>query len=325
MRFLPRADIRRLMEFEDYVSAVEGAFLSQGNAGTLPARVLHLPTMDGGFHVKAAGLARDGAFVAVKINGNFPANGARFGLPTIQGVLFLADAQRGTPLALLDSAEITVQRTGAATALAAALGARAEACVAAICGCGLQGRVQLRALARGRALERILAWDIDSAAAERFAGDVSAEFGIEVVVAGSPREAVRDADLIATCTPSRRAYLRAQDVRPGAFVAAVGADSEGKQELEPELLARARVMVDSAAQAAAMGDSQHAIAAGMLAHHDFVGELGDLLSGAVQARLSESDVVVFDSTGTALQDVAAAVAVFRRAEQRGVGAELWLT
>lgn len=322
LRILPRADIARLMDFEAYVAAVEAGFRAHAEGRTLPPGVLHVPTSDGSFHVKAAGIVEDErAFVAVKVNGNFPANRARHGLPTIQGAILLADARRGTPLALLDSAEITVQRTSAASALAARFGARADARSAAICGCGLQGRAQLQALAHGRMLARVCAWDVERGAAEAFAAEMSARHAVDVVVASSPAEAVREADLIATCTPSRAAYLFAHDVRPGAFIAAVGADSPGKQELEPALLARARVVADLAEQALTMGDSQHALAAGLMRRADIVAELGELLTGRARARTRAEDIVVFDSSGTALQDVAAALEVYTRACAVGVGLE----
>ena len=145
--------------------------------------------------------------------------------------------------------------------------------------------------------------------------------GVPVRVAGSASAAARGADLIATCTPARAAYLRASDVRPGAFIAAVGADSQGKQELEPALVAKARVIADSAIQVATMGDTQHAIAGGWMRAEDIAAELGELLAGRARGRTDEDQIVVFDSTGTALQDVAAAVAVYERALAAGAGFE----
>jgi ornithine cyclodeaminase/alanine dehydrogenase-like protein (mu-crystallin family) len=325
LKLLTRADIARLMDFEAYVESVSVGFQAHREGRTLTPGVLHVPASEGGFHVKAAGLvARGRSFVAVKINGNYPSNRVRHGLPTIQGAILLADADNGTPLALLDSAEITVQRTGAATALAARFGARANARSAAICGCGLQGHAQLQALAYGRALQRVRVWDIERSAAEALATQVSARYGFDVLVADSPGEAVRGADLIATCTPSRSAYIGVEDVDAGAFVAAVGADSQGKQELAPALLARARVIADLADQALCMGDCQHAMAAGLMGRADIVAELGELLAGEARARTNDEEIVIFDSTGTALQDVAAAIEVYARACVAGAGLEVRL-
>ena len=144
---LSRADIARLMDFDDYVDAVEAAFVAaaKGDAVAPPAAALHVP--GGSFHAKAAALLGEGAVTAIKINGNFPGNPAANGLPTVQGVIYLADATNGRPLALMDSIEITINRTGAATTLAARHLARRDSRVATICGAGVQGRIQLIAIA----------------------------------------------------------------------------------------------------------------------------------------------------------------------------------
>jgi ornithine cyclodeaminase/alanine dehydrogenase-like protein (mu-crystallin family) len=144
---LSRADIVRLMDYSDYVDAVEAAFRAavEGRAVAPPASALHVP--NGSFHAKGAALLGDDAKVAIKINGNFPGNPAANGLPTVQGVIYLADGANGRPLAVMDSIEVTINRTAAATTLAARHLARADSRVATICGAGVQGRIQLVAVA----------------------------------------------------------------------------------------------------------------------------------------------------------------------------------
>jgi ornithine cyclodeaminase/alanine dehydrogenase-like protein (mu-crystallin family) len=131
-------------------------------------------------------------------------------------------------------------------------------------------------------------------------------------------------DIAVTCTPARAIVVSARDLRPGQFIAAVGADSEGKQELDPEVLARSRVVADIAAQAASMGELQHAIAADLMRVGDLHAELGQLVTGQRPGRTSAEQIFVFDSTGTALQDVAAAATVYERALAAGRGRELLL-
>jgi ornithine cyclodeaminase/alanine dehydrogenase len=134
------------MRFADYVESVAEGFqlIAEGRCESpVPTEI---PVQDGTFHVKTGSLPRGAGYVAAKINGNFPGNRNRHGLPTIQGAVFLADASNGQPLALLDSMEITLQRTGAATAVAARYLARPDSVTATICGCGEQGRIQLIAL-----------------------------------------------------------------------------------------------------------------------------------------------------------------------------------
>jgi ornithine cyclodeaminase/alanine dehydrogenase-like protein (mu-crystallin family) len=269
-----------------------------------------MPAPGGGFHVKAAFLSLQRSYFAAKVNGNFSGN---VGMPAIQGVVYLADGSNGEPLAVMDSIEITILRTGAATAVAARHLARVDARVATVCGCGHQGFVQVRALARVLPLERIFAWDIDPARARRFAADVSAGLGIAVEAVGDPRAAVSHSDACVTCTPSREPFLRAGDLRPGTFVAAVGADSPDKQELEPAILASAKVVVDVLDQCAAIGELHHALEAGLMTRGQVHAELGEVVAGRKPGRTSAEEIIVFDSTGTALQDAAAAAVVYEKA------------
>ena len=318
-------DLRALMRFEDYVEAVAEAFrlLAEGRCRS-PAPT-EIPARDGTFHVKAGGLPRGAGYVAVKINGNFPSNRARHGLPTIQGAVYLADASNGRPLALLDSAEITLQRTGAATAVAARYLAREDATTAAICGCGEQGRIQLTALRHVLKLRTVFAWDADREVARAFARRMAAETGIAVEAVDELGAATRASDVIATCTTAREPFLSVEHVRPGTFVAAVGADNPAKSELEPALMANATVVADVLEQALLMGDLHHAVAAGAMTAADVHAELGRLVSGERPGRRSADEITIFDSTGTGIQDVAAASRAYELALKQGGGLECTLS
>jgi len=316
---LRRAEVAALLTLSECIAAVEDAFRRQAGGHAPPAAVLSVPAEGGGFHVKAAGLRAGRAWFAAKVNGNFPGNPERFGLPTIQGVIVFCDAERGSPLAVLDSAEITVLRTAAATAVAARHLARSDSAVATICGCGRQGRAQLAALAEVLPLRRAHAFDREPGAAERFAAEMTRALGFPVEPAAELAAAARGSDVCVTCTPSRSPLLFPGDVAPGAFVAGVGADSPDKQELHPGVLARSRVVVDVLAQCAEMGDLHHALAAGALGPGDVHAELADVVSGRKPGRTRESETFVFDSTGTALEDVAAAAVVYEKALAAGAG------
>jgi alanine dehydrogenase len=316
---LTRRDVAELLDLDECIAAVERAFRLHAEGRTLPPGVLGIPAGEGAFHIKAAGL---GGYFAAKTNGNFSGNPARFGLPAIQGVVALFDAEKGSPLALMDSIEITILRTGAATAVAARYLARPDARVATIFGCGNQGRVQLRALTRVLPLTRAYAFDADPARAARFAAEMSAELGIEVAAVADLAAAVKASDVCVTCTPSRRAFLGRADVAPGTFVAAVGADNEDKQELEPALVASSTLVVDVLEQAATIGELHHALDAGLMTRAEVHAELGEVVAGRKPGRASRDAVTIFDSTGTALQDVAAAVAVYEKARVAGRGLTL---
>ena len=316
---LSRSEIAELLSLEECIAAVERVFQLYGEGKTQPPGILGVHAHDGGFHIKAGLLELDRSFFAAKINANFPQNANRFGLPLIQGVILLADAQNGYPLAIMDSVEITIQRTGAATAVAAKYLARADSKSILICGCGNQGRVSLQALAKFFSLEHVFAYDIDGDQARRFADELSIQLQIPVEQTSDLREAMKRSDVCVTCTPSARFFLKQEYVQPGTFIAAVGADSETKQELEPELLARNKTVVDIVEQCASIGELHHAIACGLMTKEQVHAELGAVVAGTKPGRTSADEIIVFDSTGMALQDVIAAASVYTKAINKGVG------
>jgi ornithine cyclodeaminase/alanine dehydrogenase-like protein (mu-crystallin family) len=237
-------------------------------------------------------------------------------------VIVVMDLERGTPLGILDSTLITTLRTAAATAVAATYLARVDSTAMTIIGCGIQGRAHLEAIVRVRSIAKVYAFDSEPDAASRFASEMQQQMGIEVMATGSIDDAVAASDIVITCTPSRSPILEAKHSRPGLFIAGVGADNPEKHELAPSLLAQSRVVPDILEQAAKMGDLHHALDAGALTIGDIHGELADVICGRVQPRQSSDEVFVFDSTGTALQDVVAASVTLSRAVERGVGLEV---
>lgn len=315
---LSRREVAALLGLDECISAVEQAFKAHAEGRALPPGVLGVHARDGGFHIKAAGLELARPYFAAKVNGNFFRNKERFGMPNIQGVILLCDAENGYPLALMDSIEITILRTGAATAVAAKHLARPDSKVATICGCGNQGRVSLRALTKVRQLETVYLFDLDQSQAERLADDLSGELQIEVKATSDLAAAIGKSDICVTCTPSKKYYLNQSDIPPGMFIAAVGADNEEKQEIDPRLMATSKVVVDSLAQCASIGDLHHAIALGLMTEADVHAELGEVIAGQKPGRAAAEEIIVFDSTGTALQDVAAAAIVYEKAESVGI-------
>ena len=315
---LSSKDLQTVMRFDDYVDAVAEAFRMLAEGRCESPVPLQVSVTDGTFHAKAASLPVGPGYVAVKVNGNFPDNRSRHGLPTIQGAVFLADANNGRPLALLDSIEITRQRTAAATAVATQYLARPDSRTATICGCGEQGRIQLMALRHKLDLTQVFAWDIDSQISRRFSAEM-AELGITVTAIDDLREGTLVSDAIVTCTSSHKPFLGFEDVRPGTFVAAVGADNPQKSEIKPELMAKAAVIVDVLQQSIVMGDMHHAINAGVMTPSDVRAELGTLIAQHRPGRLADDEITIFDSSGTGVQDVAAAARAYELARNRDLG------
>ena len=317
---LTRSEVAALFSIQDCIAAVETVFKLHGEGKTQTPGILGVHASEGGFHIKAGLLDLNRAYFAAKMNANFPQNAKRFGLPLIQGVVVLCDAKNGYPLALMDSIEITILRTGAATAVAAKYLAQTESRSILICGCGNQGAVSLRAIAGLFPLNRAFAYDIDYARAEQFASQLSGELRIEVKAVSSVAEAMSEADICVTCTPSTRFFLKREVVRPGTFVAAVGADSEDKQELEPTLLAGNKIVVDILDQCATIGELHHGLDENVVKRNDVHAELGEVVAGIKPGRASSKEIIIFDSTGMALQDVVSAAAVYEKAISTGTGA-----
>jgi alanine dehydrogenase len=322
MLLLSRRDVVTLLTLRDCIDAVEQAFRLHADGRTFGPGVLGVPAGDGSFHVKAAGLVSESRYFAAKTNANFPQNPRRFGLPTIQGTVVLSDATTGVPLALMDSGSITALRTAAATAVAAKYLARQDARRATIVGCGAQGELQLAAVAAVRPLDRAYVIDANHARAEALASRACATLGVRVDAAKELGVALRDSDICVTCTTARAPFVFAHDVVPGTFIAAVGADNHGKQELAPELVVASTVVADSLEQCAEIGELQHVLGPGLMRRDQVHGELSDLVSGRRAGRTRADEITIFDSSGVALEDVAAAIVVYEKARATGRGTEV---
>lgn len=313
---LGRDEVQALLSPALCISAVEDAFRRAGLGEVSAPAILGMQAPEGSFHVKASLLEAQGLYFAAKVNANFPGNPARFGLPTIQGAVLLFDGSNGRLLSIMDSASLTALRTAAATAVAAKHLARPDCETLLLCGCGAQALEQLRAILCVRRPKRLFAFDIDFDKARRFADRASSTVGSNVTAVDDLGRVLAISDLVVTCTTATRFFVAAGDVRAGAFIAAVGADHEAKQEIDPDLMACAKVVTDLTGQASRIGDLHHAVAAGKMVPDDVHAELAQVVAGVKPGREAEHEIIVFDSTGTGLQDVAAAIAVHRCATAR---------
>ena len=256
---ITRQEVAGLLEIKECMNAVEDAFRMQAKGTALPPKILAIHVPKGGFHIKAGVMDLGQSYFVAKTNANFPGNMKNNGLPTIQGVIVVSDADNGRLLALIDSMEITIIRTGAATGVATKYLSRKEAKIATICGCGNQGRISLKAVLSVRSLEKIYAYDIDHTQQCRFIKEMSEALNVTVIPVDDLKIPIRQSDIIVTCTPSKEPFLSIEDIKPGAFIAAVGADSEDKQELQSSILACGKLVVDLLEQSATIGELYHAL------------------------------------------------------------------
>ena len=308
-----RSDVQKLLSLAECIDAVEHVFRRQGEGKIPSSGIVGIRTQCGGLHVKTACLSGAQNYIVAKLNTNFPQNYVRFGKPTIQGVIVLYDADNGQLLAILDSIEITIKRTAAATAVAAKFLARKNSSIAAICGCGEQGRAQIRALSLMLPLRKVYAFDIDPTASFRFSAQLSHELQIDIEPVRSLPGAVQSSDVIVTCTPATEFFVRENDVAAGTFIAAVGADDSHKNEIDPALMSSAKVVADNLEQVCAIGDTYHAIAAGLMRKEDICADLSEIVAGREPGRTSDDEITIFDSTGVAIEDAAAATLVYEKA------------
>jgi alanine dehydrogenase len=317
---LSRNDVAGLLSIHECMDAVEAAFrmLAEGKTGAPKVLALHAP--NGGLHIKAGIMNLNSNYIVAKMNSNFPDNPSKGNLPTIQGAVAVFNADNGALLALMDSIEITIIRTGAATGVAAKYLSKKNAKVLTICGCGNQGLISANAIVAHRDLEQVYLYDNDRKQAEKLFTRLSSVLpDIEVVCVNDLRTATKKSDIVVTCTPSKTPIIDLDDVAPGTFIAAVGTDNEDKNEIHPRLTAACKIIVDLTEQAAAFGDLHHAIKQGYVSREHVHSELGEIIAGQKTGRENDNEMILFDSTGTAIQDVAAASIVYERAVAKHLG------
>ena len=315
MLIVPERLIAELVSPADAFAAIEACFaaMARGEAYNFP--VVREALGEGRQYGFKSGLDRAGSSLGVKAGGYFPANLAR-GIINHQSSVFLFDPETGRPLAMVGGNLLTALRTAAASAISIDRLARKDARVLGMVGAGHQAGFQLRAAARVRKFERVVAWNLHPEMLPKL-GAIAAELGLPFEPV-SLAELGTHADVIITITSSDKASLMDAHVKPGTHLACMGTDTVGKQEVEPALLARATMFTDEVAQAISIGEAQHAVMAGLISAAD-IAPLGDVLIGRHPGRTSDTEITVFDGTGVGLQDLAVAGVAVLRAKERGLG------
>jgi alanine dehydrogenase len=320
---LTHAEIRALCDMAFAIAAVEAGFRAYAEArARMPAKVyLDLPEYQGDFRAMPALLAADPrqgaaggpsrpAYAGVKWVNAHPQNRARFGLPTVMGVYVLSDPESALPLAIMDATLLTALRTGAAAGVATKYLANLPLSRVGFVGAGVQARMFRDALRTLGAFD-LLAADRDPVAAEQFAAESGGRAVSVEEAAGCP--------VVCVATPSSRPVIERAWVQPGTHFNAMGADGPGKQELDPQILRDARIIVDEPEQSLHGGELNVPVTQGLLSAADIAATLGEVIVGTLPGRRAAGEITVFDSTGLAIQDVALAAALFERARERGVG------
>lgn len=312
---LGREEVERLLPMGECIEVMAEVLsaLARGEA-LQPLRQAHwLPDRRGLLGVMPGALLGDEAVLGIKVITVFHGNHAH-GEESHLGSVLLFEAEMGKPLAILDAAAITAIRTAAVSALATRLLAREDAGDLALLGSGVQAKTHLAALREVRPLRRVRIWSRHAESAARFAEEESARHGLPVEATATARDAVEGADLVCTVTSSREPVLEGAWLVPGAHVNAVGACTPATREIDTATVVRARVFVDRRESALAeAGDLLIPIREGAVGEDHIAGELGDLLLGRVAGRRSAEEITLFESLGLAVEDLAVARHVWRKA------------
>ena len=286
-----RSSFEHLLRMQDYIDAVEKAHLLQAQNKIIATNLIHADAPNGEYHIKTGGLLGDNAYYGLKANGGFFGNQQNYQLPNILGIIYLSDAQNAYPLAIFASSLISKMRTAAATAVAAKYLLPAKELELAVVGYGNQAEAQIEALLCVAKIKQITIAGRNARKLEAFVDKIKQLYTIPVK-ADSIENACRNAQIIVTATPSKDYFVKNEWVQNGCFVAAVGADSPGKQELDPKLMQRAKIVADIKSQVLKVGESQHAFQQNLITESSIYAELGQLVSGQVPGRRQEDTIFI---------------------------------
>ena len=304
------------------MGAVELAFKEDalGYAQNPPKVYLNFTKYNGDLRVMPAYLERQD-IASVKLVSVHPDNSQKFSLPTVRGTIMLLDPINGSLLSIMGGKHITAMRTAAAGGIATKYLANRNSKVATFIGAGVQARAQLLVLLSVcPCLEEIRVWDISNEAVGAFISDMKLKANqVKFVYSINIAEAVQGADIIVTTTPSRKALVLDSWVSDGTHFNCIGADAPGKEELDPKILKRAKVIVDNYEQACHSGEVNVPLSKGIISKDDIWAELGEILTGKKAGRTSTQEITVFDTTGIAVQDAVTAKLVYTKSLQNKRG------
>ncbi|MBS3788308.1 ornithine cyclodeaminase family protein [Candidatus Bipolaricaulota bacterium] len=299
---------KELVNMSEVIEAVEGAFeeYSEGEAKMPPKIYLDLPEFNGDFRAMPAYVS---GYAGVKWVNVHPDNKEK-SIPTVMAKVILSNPETGENLGCIEGTSLTNYRTGAAGGIASKYLAREDSDTLGLVGLGEQAKTQLMAVSEVFDLKKVLIHDVDESAVKDFMSSIDG-FNFEKV----SLKKVMSADIVSTTTPVRSPIIKEEWVKPGTHINAIGADAEGKQELEPQLFVQdgVKIVVDDIEQTTHSGEINVAYNEGTIDESDIYANLPDVVAGKKRGRESREEITVFDSTGLAIQDVATAKIVYERA------------
>lgn len=318
-------EIKSLLTMDEVLTVVEEAFKEKGfgRVQMPPKPYLFFEKYGGDLRVMPSYLEKLD-ISAVKIVNSHPEN-QKYGFPTVMAVIVFIEPKTGVPLAIMDGTWITAMRTGAASGVATKYLGRKNSQRLGLVGSGTQAYTQLMAMSRIMNLKEVYVWSLREEKAKLFIKKVENQYSnIKFSATKTVKEAVKDADVIVTSTPSRKPLVKDEWVREDTHINAIGADAPGKQELDPKILKRAKIVVDDIEQGCHSGEVNVPLAEGVISKEDIYGELGEIVAGKKAGRTSDKETTVFVSTGLAIQDAVTANLVYKKAIEKGLGIQFSL-
>ena len=315
--FLSRADIESTFTMKEAIRAVENGFHEKENVEKSVKAWLFFTKQGGDLALWSAYIPKLGAagMKAIGYNTNNP----KKGLPTITAIVILYDPETSFPIAIMDGTSITRMRTGAAGAIAAKYLAKKNSEVAAIIGAGVQGSSLLEGLFEVYPLKEVRIYDISRERSMNLVKSLGGRHQAKMVITDQVKDTVENADIISSATPSHSPIIANEWISPGMHFNAIGADEPGKQELDPLILKRSRIVVDDKAESIRRGETNVALSKGIIKESDIYAELSEVILGTKQGRENDAQITVFDATGIALEDVATAWEIYSKAKASGAG------
>ncbi len=310
---LGRSEIEELLSMDETLAVVERAIKleAEGKAIMPPKLYLDLPDYHGDFRAMPAYI--DGS-AGIKWVCAYPKNREK-NLPSVMAIVILCDPNSGCPLAIMDGTHITNMRTGAAGGVAVKYLARKGSSVIGMVGAGVQAETQLLAISEVLPkIEEVKIFDQQREASLRYAKEMGVKLNINIRPVEIIEEAT-DADIVITITSSKRPVVKKEHIRPGTHINAIGADAKGKQELEPDVLRNAKIIIDDIEQASHSGEINVPLSEGLIKVADIYGTLGEIVASMKRGRENDEEITIFDSTGLAIQDITCAKFVYEKAKK----------
>ena len=310
--------VKKLVNIKQAIRYIEQAFREYAqNKAQMPAKIyLNLKKYSGDFRAMPAFLEGMDSVIVKWVNVH--ANNKKKGLPTVMSTMIYSDPKTGFPLAIMDATYATSLRTAAAGAVAAKYLANKSSTIVGLIGCGVQAKTQLSALRSIFKISEVRVWGHKPSIQRNFITEMkkSAE---SMVGARNIKECVHGCDIIVTTTPSRRPLVKLNWLKKGVHINAIGADAPGKQELDPNILKKSKVIIDDWDQASHSGEINVALRKKIISKKNVYADIGEIITGKKKGRTKNNDITVFDSTGLAVQDAAIATLIYKTAIKRKQG------